>query len=384
MNRLILIGNGFDLAHNIKTSYRSFILDYLKNVFNEARNNSSYEDQLVNVRVNGSYSENANHGLDINSWDLSNFLKYIDAPFVYINDDFMQRIKTYRYEFIFDINSELIKILITKCDEYNWVDVENEYYLLLCKLSSEDKQKEIEQLNKEFDYLQVLLQKYLKKVEDKYVNEDSENYIKSYLVDQLTEIINTSEVAVRTLGKNHPDFQIKNILILNFNYTNTIQEYLEEIRKKVANTTVINIHGKLDDESNPIIFGYGDEEETNYATLEKYDECLRFVKTYRYSRTHNYQNFIDFIESDDFEVYVLGHSCGLSDKTLLSEIFNNKKCIKLKLLTYNKKPAESLRIDSTDYIEKTYQIGRVFKEKSEMRRKLIPFNPNHLIRIRHR
>ena len=30
MNRLIIIGNGFDLAHGIKTSYHDFILDYLK------------------------------------------------------------------------------------------------------------------------------------------------------------------------------------------------------------------------------------------------------------------------------------------------------------------------------------------------------------------
>jgi hypothetical protein len=28
MNRLIIIGNGFDLAHGIKTSYKDFITDY--------------------------------------------------------------------------------------------------------------------------------------------------------------------------------------------------------------------------------------------------------------------------------------------------------------------------------------------------------------------
>jgi hypothetical protein len=29
MNRLIIIGNGFDLAHGLKTSYHDFILDRL-------------------------------------------------------------------------------------------------------------------------------------------------------------------------------------------------------------------------------------------------------------------------------------------------------------------------------------------------------------------
>jgi hypothetical protein len=30
MNRLILLGNGFDLSHDLKTSFKDFILDFLK------------------------------------------------------------------------------------------------------------------------------------------------------------------------------------------------------------------------------------------------------------------------------------------------------------------------------------------------------------------
>lgn len=30
MNRLVIIGNGFDLAHGLKTGYRDFILDCLE------------------------------------------------------------------------------------------------------------------------------------------------------------------------------------------------------------------------------------------------------------------------------------------------------------------------------------------------------------------
>lgn len=47
MNRIILIGNGFDLAHGLKTSYRDFIDDYWKTFIKEARNSGkqSYEDE---------------------------------------------------------------------------------------------------------------------------------------------------------------------------------------------------------------------------------------------------------------------------------------------------------------------------------------------------
>lgn len=36
MNRLILLDNGFDLAHGLKTSYKDFIFWYLDECFNEA------------------------------------------------------------------------------------------------------------------------------------------------------------------------------------------------------------------------------------------------------------------------------------------------------------------------------------------------------------
>lgn len=169
---------------------------------------------------------------------------------------------------------------------------------------------------------------------------------------------------------------------MNFNYTDTIHEYFERIREKINNCYVINIHGKLNESNNPIIFGYGDESETNFSLLEKYDECLTYVKTYWYSRTNNYRKFLDFVNSGNFDVFVLGHSCGLSDKTLLSEVFNNKNCRKIRLLTYVKDRNKDVTIDNTDYISKTYQIGRVFQNKEEMRDKLIPFMPSDVIAIK--
>ena len=42
MNRLILIGNGFDLAHGLKTCYKDFILWYIKGRFDKAQQNMEY------------------------------------------------------------------------------------------------------------------------------------------------------------------------------------------------------------------------------------------------------------------------------------------------------------------------------------------------------
>ncbi|UTX50913.1 hypothetical protein KIK00_11910 [Chryseobacterium sp. MA9] len=88
------------------------------------------------------------------------------------------------------------------------------------------------------------------------------------------------------------------------------------------------------------------------------------------------------MDSDEFEVYIMGHSCGMSDKIMLSSIFNNPNCKKIKALIYDKSfGSKDLTIDTTDYIEKTYQIGRLFKNKGDLRKKLIPFETKDLLKI---
>ncbi|MCX8601126.1 MULTISPECIES: AbiH family protein [unclassified Gilliamella] len=55
-------------------------------------------------------------------------------------------------------------------------------------------------------------------------------------------------------------YQVTETLFLNFNYTNTIEQYLSpEIKAKH-----LQIHGKLGNLDNPIVFGYGDELDNSY------------------------------------------------------------------------------------------------------------------------
>ena len=73
-----------------------------------------------------------------------------------------------------------------------------------------------------------------------------------------------------------------------------------------------------------------------------------------------------FIETEDFEVFVMGHSCGLSDRTMLNTIFARQHCKSIKIF-YNPKDA------ANDYRNKTYEISRHFNNKASMREKIVPF-----------
>lgn len=406
MNRLILIGNGFDIAHKIKTSYKDFIFDYLKKAFTEAFKintyniSKAYADHFVIIKCNSNYSSHSEiDHITIDEWVLKDFCFWFEKGDSLVisekGDFFTGKNPTNQYKYDAKLKSELVLRLISTCKEYNWVDIENEYYKILCELSSKNKEKEIIRLNNDFQHLQNSLYDYLIRIEEEYLS-NKYDVSKSMLINQLLEPIEhnaapkaqvsyhattgTTERKRRISEKPKP--KPNSILFLNFNYTSTIESYIKEMQKIVSNTDVIYIHGKLNDNDNPMIFGYGDEEETNFEVLEKYDECLKYVKTYWYLRTRNYENFLNFIDSDEFEVYIMGHSCGMSDKTMLSSIFNNPNCKKIKALTYDKSfGSKDLAIDTTNYIEMTYQIGRLFKNKADLRKKLIPFETKDLLKI---
>jgi len=54
MNDLYLIGNGFDLAHGLKTSYNDFLLWYLKESLQTLWNFDHFEDDLIKLDRVGS------------------------------------------------------------------------------------------------------------------------------------------------------------------------------------------------------------------------------------------------------------------------------------------------------------------------------------------
>ena len=57
MNRLVIVGNGFDLAHELPTSYRDFIDDFWTNLKSEHKNSHYQNLVLTNDSYNKYYLE---------------------------------------------------------------------------------------------------------------------------------------------------------------------------------------------------------------------------------------------------------------------------------------------------------------------------------------
>ncbi|WP_348813100.1 AbiH family protein [Flavobacterium maritimum] len=384
MNRLVIVGNGFDLAHGLPTSYKDFIGDYWEKVLNELLNKHIYRDSLCALdisRITNDFKaqevlRNTVNDFKTLSLFISNYQKYCSQEFT--NNFFL--------------------IISNQINIENWLDIENEYYKLLKECVKQNDNFRIIKLNKEFEQVKGLLEKYLvEKVEEKYYF--SEDVVKEFMnifnvsrcenfeLDRF--FMELSKQAEKFLIKEHKEYLNKNkphngylpsddishkvdfdYHFLSFNYTSTVFNYIKALDINLYNLN--EIHGRLEDERNLINFGFGDEMDKHYQEIEEKDdnEYLKNIKSFQYLHTSNYKRLLDLIDSDKFQVYIMGHSCGLSDRTLLNTIFEHENCCSIKVF-YHEILNTDGEVVNDNYTEITQNISRHFNKKSLMREKIV-------------
>jgi hypothetical protein len=98
------------------------------------------------------------------------------------------------------------------------------------------------------------------------------------------------------------------------------------------------------------------------------NEFLKFMKSFIYSNNNNYKNLFDFIDSSPFQTYIMGHSCGLSDRTLLNAIFEHHNCWSIKVFYHKWTGTDG---DHDNYLEVVKNISRHFNKKTIIREKIV-------------
>jgi hypothetical protein len=352
VNRLIIIGNGFDLAHGMKTSYNAFMFDYLTDVFDKAFRSWDFEDELLKIEHTHNQRIPVGHFTK-----LSDFLAVMplygnsNSPGISIN-----------------IKSKFLRELLESLNEVSWVDVEQKYFDLLKRLNASTSTKAVLDLNHDMEVIKKLLIKYLRRLSTAKPAVEISNIFKSsinsdlYFEDSLDKDIR-SEFPVHTY-------------FLDFNYTDLVEQYLIEFPFG-ALATHIKIHGSLKDESNPIIFGFGDEMDSEYKKIELSGnkDALKYIKSFGYSLTDQYRRLFYHLGERPFEVYVIGHSCGLSDRVMLSEIFQSANCKFIRLFYYQKSD------NSDNFVELSQSIAQHFsiENRHKMRLKVTSKSPMDLL-----
>lgn len=334
MNRLVLIGNGFDMAHGLKTSYMDFINWYWDKRIEALMGNPSKvsEDCLCKLTI----KDDSN----ISCWNVfaygNSYFKDIQGNRTCSGYDVIKDFQNNPDEFSVTF-SRFFEKIIQSIDKKGWVDIENDYYQLLKGTQKADCGYSVKELNEQLAFLQEKLIEYLGTIGTNQTIKDIHDAITDFFdpADFSTE---GKKRAMENIGLNIKSFEEveynyeernklipERIMLLSFNYTATAKMYGN------FNLVYNYIHGDLKHPEN-IIFGYGDELDKDYqAILDMNDnELLKHVKSVKYLETRNYHDMLEFLMSAPFQVFIMGHSCGNSDRTLLNTVFEHENCVSIK------------------------------------------------------
>ncbi|MBR2408258.1 MAG: bacteriophage abortive infection AbiH family protein [Lachnospiraceae bacterium] len=360
---ILIIGNGFDLAHGLPTKYTDF-LEFVKRI--EVLSNiksKTYHVKLKKVHLDDGI---------INQ----EVVKYIGKLL-------KGRKETKIVKELFSLVKDNFWLdYFIQSDNYvesGWIDFEKEISSKIQKIESAWKNsmgnrksgngKEIDIK----DYKEFL--KYVTELEERsYLNEKDIEYIRNKLLTDLDRMIRCLEIYLSDCISQIP---FKSILedieqisvdkILSFNYTDTYKHLYALYNE---NQEYDFIHGKADIlnsiDSNNMVLGIDEYLEGESASREI--DFIAFKKYYQ--RIHKetgckYKDWIEQIQNEQdkqHNVFIFGHSLDVTDGDVLREMILNEN-VKTTIFYYDKKTYGSQIKNLVRVISRDELIKRVYGQK---------------------
>lgn len=293
MNVLVL-GNGFDLHHKMKTKYSDFI-DYINYLID-----NKADSDVVNLPKE--FGENN---------FLNYFIAYDDQVGGWIDFEILVRDITKEIENSLKMFKGKIALLIIELNEnqkllYKAFDKIYNNFDDRYEISSEFKNK-ITGINKK-TLINVLRKEF----------EEFCKCIYFYLMNYEPGCRDNQDINSTMIYQ-----QIKNInadAVITFNYTDTY------IRYGIDSDKVVHVHGSLKDKN--IVLGFNDdnEDELDFVYFKKYMQCILkhtpIIEDYDFT-----QEIVDRYGDTTFErskpqIHIFGHSLDETDRETLLYIFN--------------------------------------------------------------
>lgn len=342
---ILVVGNGFDLAHGLPTRYSDFL-----NFIKEFKSYFSY-----------------NVPKELISFNFLDILEKLNSVYKNFKDEIINLIKDNNWIEYFDDLSE----------DGNWVDFEQEISNVVKFLESlykEASEKDINAIESPISLCAVFdefklyyIKRFFKNIE-KYtfdvsyyyemagiyaINIDNIIKISNFLLKDLDRLIRCLEIYLELISEEYltEENKIRGIKELNiervisFNYTNTFEK-LYDINKNVEYDF---IHGKakLDNNVNTsnIILGIDeylpdDEKDKNltfvkfkkfYQRIYKKTGCLYNSWLKEHSKiikklfpNYNGDDYFDDLGLEPINIYIFGHSLDITDKDILNTLIMNK------------------------------------------------------------
>lgn len=328
---VLILGNGFDLAHGLPTRYSDF-LDFCEIIMMIKSNpflciNNKNVVNTVNNSLNNFYKteyndENIFQNCQLKYSTISEIFDCLNFNIWYSYLTNLYKENKLKGENWIDFESE-IRFIIQSIDKITY-NLLTEFNLILDKINYDDELL-MYKINKFKKCLSAFNDiKYVKDLRDVLYTdmEDLTRVLELYL----SNVIEAFPISVYSseIKKIVPDF------IMNFNYTNTYTRTYNKLRK------VFHIHGRCkrngSSEKNNMVLGIDEywtskedqDTHTNFTIFKKFAQRIRKRTGVRnYSCIRNIENEFNKHKTLSY-VYIFGHSLDVTDKDILFDFLNSE------------------------------------------------------------
>ena len=306
MGDILVIGNGFDLHHGMKTNYIDLI-NFMKNI----QDDINYVDKKIRdifvPYFNNDFLtyciRNLNYAPNKTWIDLEIEIKIIIVKLLNFLQSESERkfssIQDYKnYKYSHNINDSTQRVLLKDIKSI-FNDNGEEYEInkkFITAWNTIDMGEVMKNMEKQLSNIESVLRLYIKYAENIYRD------VTKYKIDEQINMIS-------------PDY------VINFNYTDTVSEIYN-----IDKDDICYVHGSI--EKNNIVLGYDDKNES--------DEDIVFKKYYR--RIIKNTDLVDWKRLDQSDgyggykeknIHFYGHSLDISDEDILCRLMTtgSKKII---------------------------------------------------------
>ncbi|MCM1156462.1 MAG: bacteriophage abortive infection AbiH family protein [Roseburia sp.] len=354
---ILVLGNGFDLHHNMKTKYSHYI-EFMRElrrtnirVAEEAgeqkfvlqkksqqiyRDNGFSEEAIEKIWStigNGFVQYFMSYGNIVKGWiDFEVLIKSITVDIEEMMnklDAMPEAIDKYDKNITWTDREVLLaesfdKIFRTRMDKKIWIKEEFKN-----NLTGIDRKEVRKILRKEYDGLCESLWIYLKEIEP---------YCRTV----------KTELTYRQIEEIQAD------MVITFNYTDTYKRY------GIEPEDAIHVHGSLEEKN--IVLGFQDDNETElqYVYFKKYMQCILkhtpILENYSFRRKIEKGEEDSQLLYDEIIMHFFGHSLDITDRDMLSLLFD--RASRIKIYYY----------DEDDYEEKIEKVIDMLGKKKALQK----------------
>lgn len=369
MKRIVIVGNGFDLAAGASTRYSDFYKWWMNAAFEKIKyGNECVDEELFVIRKNVKIAYSFDVLNKLNIFENNSYVKYFRNYSFAGEGKTIETINWLPNEQIhIHINDKLFDVLSSKD---SWTDIEKAYFdLLVALFKDENYHSQIDQLNASFEIIKGKFIEYIKSLEPlTKLNEKLLSKLESLINFESLYSLYEHGYKERAISRFTED-KTADLIFLNFNYTDILNQYLSKFDKKL-HPHIIPIHGSVYDIKN-LVFGYGDEKNKFHKEIEELDndDFLKHFKSNYYGGGKHYDEAMYYVHNYEFDVVVIGHSLGLSDRVLLNTIFEHKNCRAIHLF----------HTGGDSHFRKRIALSRHFDDKHKLRDRLMMENEHLMI-----